>query len=628
MSSIREKYEKSSELRATLGSEIALEIRLGLQGKGDLPARWHENERLFQNQPQEQRSDLPDASNIPIPLLEPKGSALVANTIGGMTASIPYFIARGYADSADRNDAQEKSIHFAFKKANWDFYARKAGLHAFLCGKGIYQVYFHEGETGNETLVDTIVSALKKLSAIAGRLVGVAKPATFPRTRPGLCFEVIHPDAFVCYPSNVVNLSDAKTTGKRFYRRRQTCEEMAQAGRYFKDSVSELSARMAVNTEGSASQGFKKGSGMEPRPDSKDDDIEIWQVVTYRDLNGDGIEEPYWATVALDTETLLDIYEYDTSRTCFFDVSFQVDISEEGFWPAGSPAYNLQGLHKLQYYLFNTYLDGLEMKVWPPVFSGDFGDVDGNATRYKKGEVIEVDPTMPPTPLGGTVDLSHFSDAIQWIRDMADETGRIPRTMTGALPQGDQTATATSLAAAGGNIGIKEYYATFGLGHVPMVEYVCELLAVNFKAMKDYWGSAWPAQSPADLLLAAEWEVNGKTPLMSPQSILQSALMLSQFADDPEYGYDKWELGRAALESSSLDNNDKIQIPKEILKQQLMMAAQQADQMLQDADAQGQEDAQNGFAGDGSEQGVPPGDSGGMVQQPSMGDSADVSQGS
>jgi hypothetical protein len=614
LSSIRETYEKDSTLRATLGSEIAQEIRLGIEGKGDLPSRWHENEKLFQNQPQGSREDLPDASNIPIPLMEPKGSALVANTIGGMTASIPYFIARGYADVADRNDAQEKALHFAFKKANWDFYARKVGLHAFLCGKGIYQVYYQEGETKRETLVDTIVSALKKLSVIAGKLVGIAKPATYPRTRPGLCFEAVHPDAFVCYPSNVTNLADAKTTGKRFYRRRQSCEEMATTGKYFEGSVKGLSARMSVNTDGSASMGFKKNAGSEARIDEKDDDIEIWQVVTYRDLDGDGVEEPYWATIAMATETLLDLYEYDTSRTCFFDVSFQIDIAEEGFWPAGSPAYNLQGLHKLQHYLFNAYIDALEMKIWPPVFSGDFGDVDGNAVRYKKGQIIEVDPTMPPTPLGGQVDLTHFGEAIQWIRDMADESGRIPRTMMGALPQGDQTATATSLAAAGGNIGIREYYATFGIGHVPMIEFVCELLAVNFKSMKAYWGSAWPATSPADLLLAAEWEVNGKTPLMSPQSILQSALMLSQFAQDPEYGFDKWELGRAALESSSLDNNDKIQIPKEVLKGIQAEAVQQADQMMQDADAQGQEDAEQGFAGDGSDQGAPAGDPGGMVQ--------------
>src|SRR5581483_10933231 len=93
-----------------LAIELAREIRDGLAPEL-LRTRWARHDDLYQNKILPPRDDLPQASNYPVPTMEPKISVLIGNNCGGMTQKAPFFTARLNRSVDESTKEVEDDVH-------------------------------------------------------------------------------------------------------------------------------------------------------------------------------------------------------------------------------------------------------------------------------------------------------------------------------------------------------------------------------------------------------------------------------------------------------------------------------------------------------------------------------------
>jgi hypothetical protein len=509
-------------------------IEAGTGQKGTLPLRWERNERMYRNDPPKRTGSPYDgASDVHDPLVQPKLDALTSNVVGTITAQDPYIVTR-VRGSQDRAYILEQDLQFAFEEGRLSERLRTLSPIVGYCGKGVLRAHFEEREDGFA----------------------------------GMTFEVVHPREFIAYPAAVREIPKMRMVGHRMPPLRvREIKEKQKAGVYLDDGQSVTGG---YDPEGQQTRFLTtSAAGI---VDNEDMLVECYEVV-FRHPGQDGKERWLLATVSLSDRALLKVAEYPYSRPWYFDFAFKREHG--GFWFQDSVAQDLQGLQLEINGLHNTLHDGQQMASFGATFI-DASAMPEGVEKTAPGQIIPVDDLKGVQAYFPPFRSQEIPFLMQYIRQRADEVARIPATASGGQFRGSITATEASQIAAGGQTGINEFIANFGLGMEDLARFCIECLKTNFAFWKQAHGEVVKAESPDDYTKIVRIDLNGKSPSNTPQAQFGMASTLLQVAGTlpPEVtGLDAYQLIKALVQNSGLQNVEKIQMPEEQFAQTQQRAA-------------------------------------------------------
>lgn len=569
-------------------------VEAGKQQHGDIGERWKVNEAFYRNQPTRKASRVfPDAEQYHMPLVQPKIDALTGNVSQSILSQSPYLICRLRGPRSDRMEDVEADLQYLFETGAFDVVFDEALLLAALCGVGIIRTTFKLEVEG--------FGAQHEQTALALNEEIITDEGPIKVRYAGIEFVAIHPADFIVYPANVKVMSGAKMVGHRYYRRVQEIEEMQKSGEYY-NWVDPIAGGDSPTEEASGRDyAYAGGNPTVSIDEPKDELVRCWSLIVRLDLNEDGIEERYVIEFAESMSQILRIEKYDElSRPWYVDIRFHQEYG--GFFPAGSPAQNLQGLQLMNTEILNLLLDGSLFGAFPPVF------VDGNAFNvniqrsYKPGEIIPTEGGMTPYSPLSRFDPGALPLVAQYVSQAADQAVRISMNGVGSQLRSGTTATEVAQIAAGQNQGLNRYIQMVGMGVVQIGVLILELYRLNFDMLKALHGDALLCNEPPPDQIRVE--LNGKVPMNTAAARMANAIQLLQALAPmaAQIGIDLRQLVKAVVDASELPNSEKFLIPEEELAMMMMQ----------------QQEAMNGTGPDGSQGmvgteggGLPPGNPGG-----------------
>lgn len=577
VSEIRSRAQRDREFRAELGRRLCDMIDAGEVAKSKLRKRWERNLSLYRNQTI--RADnwpYEGAPNIHAPLVQPKINILVSSVAQVVTAQKPYFSVSDYADASETLHHIEKALQFFLEKSNFDTALRKATQIAAICGVAIIRV-------------DFTTTRRDFLPMVRHQSGGTMDDAT---VMSGLQFDVIHPENFTVFPAGIEEIPEAKLVGHRFNRRRQEVRELAQAGEYFDMDEEELLGLASSNEDIHESLDERNVKAHTPTDEAWDEQLELWQVIFKSDLNEDGFEELYIATVAKDSQALLDIENYHLPEPWYFALRFHVEFGS--FWPDGSIAHQLQGLQIEYNELHNVFLLGAYTSALPAGF-GDIGGAPESEMAYRPGAIYPVTGGQGVQFAAPRWNGTAMLEMIRQVEAMAD---RITRVTDVAVPRqvpGEQTATEVLHQNQQLTAGIMEYTGIFAGGLESVARFALTLIGVHESVWKGVYGEQLGLQGleaevfyrPSSVALA------GKSSTASPAARITAINAILQTSmNTPVPQMLNWpEVARTIVLNSGLPHASKLVMTEEesaaILAQQAQMEQEAigADLAVKHADA-------------------------------------------
>jgi hypothetical protein len=578
-SKIRLEYSKNAEKRKKLGHRLCRIIEAGNRGKGRLPARWERNMKLYRNQTiRPDDYPYPGAPNVHAPLVQPKINILVSSVSQAILAQRPFFSVTDYSDTAESHSEVERVLQFFLEKSNFAHAMRQAAVIAAICGVSIIRA-------GYEMAYRDFLPYIRHQD---GSIVDDQDVTAF------LVFDAIHPANFTIYPHTVQNVSEAKLCGHRFTRRRQEIKELIDIGEYMELDEEDVRNLAASTDHEFSSIDEAKASSPDSVGDEMidpDDVIELWQVIFKEDLDGDGREEYYLATVAPDTDTLLDISEYSLPEPWYFACRFHTEFGS--FWPDGSIGHSLQGLQIEYNELHNVFILGSYNAALPP----GFGSVPGAASKmnYSPGTVYQ-------TLAGDGVQFANVPfdgrAVLEMIRQIEVLADRITRVSDMAVPRqvpGDKTATQSMIENQQLAAGIMEYLGIFSTGLEAAARFSLVLLGLYMPSWAPIYGSKLvvnPDELAEQFASISAVNLSGKTSTASPAARVAALNSIIQVAVATPAGQSiKWgEVARTLVLNSGLPNAGSLVLSEDeeamMEQQQTLMQQQMIDMEMAQKEAE------------------------------------------
>jgi len=285
-------------------------------------------------------------------------------------------------------------------------------------------------------------------------------------------------------------------------------------------------------------------------------------------------EQWYHATIAFEQGALLAFEPYPYSRPWYFDAQYILG-SEDAYWPGESVARHLSFLQDATDKLHTATYNGSMISSYPPIFGPQLPQKD---FRYGYGDYVPSDaPSNSYYSPSTRFDGRPIMDQIELLSEIGDKTSRISDNATGAISQGDHTATETSVIAAGVATGLEEYIGNFTANLGDMAAFSIELLVAHYAEWQGKWAAALGISDVTALQIPTLWECNGKTPGNTPGARLNGIQKLMDMAQafGPQSGIDPYELTRLAIANLNLQGGDKIQVSRDTLAQQQQQQPQQ-----------------------------------------------------
>lgn len=536
------------EARKSLANEICDRINACEQIKAHLPERWDQVDKLADDFPIDSlEKPWETAPTYHFPVVGPRirrGAAFIAQP---MTKSTPYFIVRIGGVNSKRIDPVESILHFFLERANYSKNLRIILDQAQRRGESIAQLYYEKGyNLGNG------------------------------RRKPGkLCMRAIDPANFVIHPNNIEAIEDSGMAGYRFSQRLQWAREMQDSGNYFDDP--EVSGNqddpVLVTYQHQTQLQSPAGNSVEKPKDGKepgDEVLDFYEVWIKKDLDGDGVEEQYQAVVTKTTRQLMMITPYQIDKPWFVKVALHEESGR--FFNENSRGHQLVGPQ-----FFGN--DCRNMTVWcsmytamPPVYAQGWALPD-EAGRSRPGQIVSLESGGQATQINSRFDPGAFPQLIQLARQDADDVGGVSGNGLGSSLQNKQTtATEASYAQMGQSIGVDEDSAWVGFGLCELGLVALELLGENFDDWYEDYKDSLPEVTKDDFFKPYILEVNGQTPLDTPQAVAQQVTQLLQVVAEvaqinpgifQAYPNLVGGLLRAVIESSTLPGKDTILPTKE-----------------------------------------------------------------
>jgi hypothetical protein len=529
------KCARTLEQRTNLGGLIRNLVWAGIESKGECETWWQQCEAYHRNQP---AANEEDESLVPlhIPFSQPRQDQLTAQCCTVITKQEPYMLAECPGDEMVE-ETLEKAVDKFWRSAGFEKQIRRASR---IC-------------------TDT--------NLVWYRCAWTYNPR---KVYGGIILDVIHPKHVSIYPATMHGIDGARLVGHLFMRRLRDVHALQDEGIYFND----VKVAAGSSIENYDTTGQIANSGASPSvagPDPMDLQVPLYDVLfKYGERNDDGTYEPerwYHATIAFEQSALLAFEEYPYSRPWYFDAQYIIG-SEDGYWPGESVGRHLSFLQDAINKLHTGNYNGAMMSSYPPVFGPQLPEKD---FRYGYGDYVPSDfPANSFYSPNIRFDGRPMLNQIEMFNEIGDSTSRISANATGSISESDQTATETSVIAAGVATGLEEYIGNFTANLGDMAAFTIELLAFHFSEWSQKWGPVLGIQTAQQLEVPALWECNGKTPGNTPGARLNGIEKLMQMASafGPQTGIDPYELTKLAIANLNLQGGDNIQISRENLAQQ------------------------------------------------------------
>jgi len=546
----------TAEQKKKIERLISEHIQVGEQARMPLKARWDQNEALYRNEVPEMPAMHPKVTKPTadhhVPLMGPRIDNLIGVTVDTVTSSLPYCVARAMGRAQPRMDDQEEDLQTLLDLADFEFAIEDLARDAATCGRSIAWVRF-EATTPEYD-----------------RNIHVGQLAEGDLSYCGIVIEPIHPADFVLYPANVKHIRQAKLAAHRSSHRLQEIEELQQLGRYYsEDDDSKVSGGEDPHLEDAAGRNPMHDlvNTSDMGTDPKDEQLTCWYGYVRLDLDGDGYETLYHFVFAEKDERLLFLRPHLLNNCPYIDFRFH---RQPGiWWPSNSVAYNLNALQLVYNELHNLLIDGSWITALPPAFvegTAMFQD-DNESIRYSLGEMFPVHQGQTVTTTTPRFQPIYIPSMIQQVERVADQVAGISQNGSGSQMR-NATATEVEAVQQGQDRAVSRHINNFSEGVIHLVAYAAVLFRTNFPILKERYQDRLKCEQPPD---EAIFSLNGSRMNSTPQYQLSIAQLLAQFAQDPEYGLVKWEIGRMILNASRIPNREIIQMSKEQTQMQVQM---------------------------------------------------------
>ena len=503
------------------GKQIKQEIDSAAQAVSNKLPRWKTLRKFYRNEPDPIAPAIEDGVSVHFPIIQPVLDTLTASVVNTITSESPHCVPLCF-ESDEAEELQSKVVQFFSEKDKLKYALKRVGAVAGYTNLGIIEARWDEGEAAFE-------------------------------------YVVMEPDSFVCYPTWVENLSDAKFVGHKYYRRRSEIEDLIKENFYtrvpfqateIQDDTANLSAsRNVPSTPVSAG----------------DESIELYRLLYKKD-------KKWWQLiVAAETGGILREEEWTYGKLNYFAFGYKPQDTKDGIYPTHSVANDIQDLQLMANTLMSDAVNGQRMGMFGVGTAKAGLDTNQAYLGYKPGSIttgLAVDGMYFPS-----VNLSYALPILDRIMNQANEAARVSDMSRGQQSSGNKTATQAEYEAAGSRRAIDEFIESFGEGVIGIFEFMQIVLAKNFDKWAKKFGRAVELDDEPDakkfMGYPVLWSLAVASIGATPGTLAQLVGQLTALAQDPEYKFDKYKIGTAILgyyERMGLLNADDFQFDEDPLK--------------------------------------------------------------
>lgn len=448
----------SDDVKREIGSRILNYIQTGLNVEGRMPQWWADVERQYRNE-DPGFGDNANGRNkgykqFHVPLSQPRLDMLSAQITTVIGKQNPYMT--DMEDAEDIAEARQNLGHEVWKDAGFEQRIRQAATIAGCTDLAYIRVCPNYAQRGS------------------------------------LEMNVIHPEAVSVYPALPQGIQACTCIGHRLWQRRYVVDSLMDDNYYYK--VSRLPAGTQDEYDVDQEQQHTGAEYGDISPDHDSELIELWPCVVRLDLdkfknpNSEGTEEKlYRATIEFKTGNLLCLEDYEFPYIWYFRT--QLIGSPRYYYSGQSVGRNLFPVQDIYNTSWSTFFAcTMQAASGGPVFGEGLNSGEKSFT-FGMTDIIETD--SPVTPWQGSVkfDGAPFPAILERCEQIADQVARISQNTTGAQATGQTTATEQSIIAAGVAVGLEGYIAKFSEEFGMMMSLTMAIIASDFEAYKERYGS-------------------------------------------------------------------------------------------------------------------------------------------
>ncbi len=495
--------------RDNLAARLSLMIEDALAGQRDLSERWKRNYSFYRGVPAMSTEMLP-AGFIPMHfhLTKPRIDALCDAVSGNIGSQTPMILAK-FDKNSEGATKLENQMQRAMDKANIDALVKKTLPMAAITGVAPVKVSFKAVASGY--LPDQVSGVQSDVGEF---------------DYCGLCFEVIDPGDFIIYQPELYDVDSAPLVGHVCPCTRAEIEVKIRMGDY--DDIGDVDELTATSDTGNSHA--RSGSATKAQSTRavapEDQTVRRCEVIFRADLDAadlddemgdirDGKDERYYiATVLPDERKLLSLRYYDLKKPWYVDL--RVQCPEPGnWWPDGSPAHDLQGLQDMYNHHNNAMTAGVYFYAMPPV--ADPESTENKITVLRPGGSVGGNSKLLQTGFNP----APFALINQDIERRADAVIGISQAAQAQEQNKAITATEANQIFAGQSKREAAYTGVYSEGLERLAETCAELLYLNgelYARVEDV--------DPNLFLLPVVWEVNGRSPSLTPEATVKKLQFL------------------------------------------------------------------------------------------------------
>lgn len=449
------------EERNKLALKIKLDIDAGIETQGSMGTWWLEAERAYLNEAPSVQSQLDQGPNDPgyqvftMPLTQTRVDMLSAQVTTVVTKQDP--LMTDISDDEDVAEKRQKTLHRVLMDGKFPVAVSKV---ANMCGVkdiGIYRI-------------------------TPGLVPGSVK------------IDAIDPQDWTIFPATPEGIQAAACVGHRTNHRRIVVQSKQKTGEYYE--TEDLPESTQADHDDDHEQVHTRSELSTASPDKNNQLIEIWDVVVRLDLEETGNEQLYRASVDYDGCQLLSLQPYKFSYIWYFR-SYYIGSSKY-FYSGSSVARNLDPCQTAKNNLFSAFYGGSMSAAMPKTFGPPLESGE-KFTKAGYGDYIPTEGGQTPFTPGGQFSGQAFPSMLQIVERDADMVSRVSQNTQGAQATGQTTATEQSIIAAGVAVGLEMFIANFTSEFPEMAAHTMELIADDYEAFEQRFGTIYPDPTPEEL---------------------------------------------------------------------------------------------------------------------------------
>jgi hypothetical protein len=471
--------------RREIADQIKLDIDAGMETKGRMPDWWLQVERYYRNEVPQNAGNMqvdagvddPGYPQWHVPMIQPTLDMLNAQVCSVVGRQEP--VLTDTCDDEQLAENRQDLCHRVWMDAGFQKQLPKAGI---MCG--------------------TKDLAIHRLC---------------PGKTPGsMTWDVIDPENFIVFPAVPEGIQAAAIAAHRTNRRRRVIDAMVKRGEYYVPTSS-IPAGDPAEHDMDMEQVHTGTNLNAVSPDSANELIELWDCVVRLDMDDDGEEKLYRATLDYVGVNLLALEPYNFTYIWYFR-SFFIG-SPKYFYSGMSVGRNLYPVQSAYDSAWSCWYGGNMSSAKPNVY----GPEPTGGEKYTNAGFGDYIPVEAGTQLFSpniTFKGEGFPVMLGKLEQTADKIARISQNTQGAQATGQTTATEQSIIAAGVATGLEMYIANFTDDFPIMGEHTMEIIYEDYDAFSQRFGTEpevteGPVQ-PADIGSILTGALGGPPPPLVP----------------------------------------------------------------------------------------------------------------